>query len=145
MTDYITESNACNKTIDQEKKYYSREFCEKHYGKNTEIDFLARYELSSKVIEHPSKNLSCCERTFVDGSIVEVWTPLKQGIEKTMEDFDTLLDTKEAAKFLGLKEKTLVVWRSTKHYPLEYIKVGGHVRYRLSVLKDFLKLRTINP
>jgi helix-turn-helix protein len=56
-----------------------------------------------------------------------------------------LLDTKEAAAFLGTAEQTLVVWRCTKRYPLPYVKVGGAVRYDPQDLADFLESRRVRP
>lgn len=49
----------------------------------------------------------------------------------------------DAAKYLGVSEQTLAIWRCTKRYPLPYIKIGRLVRYRLSDLEAFLVLRTI--
>ena len=54
-----------------------------------------------------------------------------------------LLTEAEAAKFLGLEPKTLAIWRSTKRYPLPYIKVGRLVRYQRSDLLAFLESRRI--
>lgn len=48
-----------------------------------------------------------------------------------------------AAEILGVTCGTLQVWRCTKRYPLPYVKVGRLVRYRISDLNDFLKLRTM--
>ena len=53
---------------------------------------------------------------------------------------DPLLDRKEAAKYLGLKNPgTLAVWDCTKRHNLSPIKVGGAVRYRKSSLDKFLE------
>jgi hypothetical protein len=50
-----------------------------------------------------------------------------------------LLDRKEAAKYLGLKNpNTLAVWDCTKRYNLGPIKVGFRVRYTKSNLVRFL-------
>lgn len=55
---------------------------------------------------------------------------------------DQLLDRTAAAKYLGgLKPGTLAVWDCTKRYDLKPIKVGKLVRYKRSVLDDFLKER----
>jgi predicted DNA-binding transcriptional regulator AlpA len=56
-----------------------------------------------------------------------------------------LLDTNEAAEFLGTAPSTLTIWRCTKRYPLPYIKVGGAVKYRESDLLEFLESRTVHP
>ncbi len=55
---------------------------------------------------------------------------------------DPLRDEVESAQYLGVKPTTLQIWRSTKRYPLPYIKVGRLVRYRQSALDAFLSQRT---
>jgi excisionase family DNA binding protein len=54
-----------------------------------------------------------------------------------------LLNTTQAAEYLGTTTGTLEVWRSAKRYNIPYIKVGRLVRYRLSDLDDFIRSRTI--
>ena len=61
----------------------------------------------------------------------------------TSLDNPDLLTEAEAAHFLKLGPKTLAVWRSTKRYPLSYIKVGRLVRYRKSDLITFLESRRV--
>ncbi len=54
-------------------------------------------------------------------------------------DIDHLVDTKSAAKVLGLRNHhTLEVWRSTKRHQLRFFRVGRAVRYSLSDLTRFL-------
>jgi len=55
-----------------------------------------------------------------------------------------LLSRKEAADFLGVREDTLAVWKSTQRYQIPVVKVGRLVRYRLSDLIDFIDRRTVN-
>jgi len=55
-----------------------------------------------------------------------------------------LLTTEQAAKRLGTKPGTLHVWRTTKRYPLPYIKVGRLVRYRAEDIDAFLIKRTVD-
>jgi hypothetical protein len=61
-------------------------------------------------------------------------------------DPDELMDRKTAAKHLGgtkpLSPGTLAVWDCTKRYDLKPIKVGREVRYRRSVLDQWLAERT---
>ena len=57
---------------------------------------------------------------------------------------DPLIDTAEMARLLGVTPGTLEVWRSTKRYSLEYIKVGRKVRYRKSAGFKFLAERTVS-
>lgn len=56
---------------------------------------------------------------------------------------DKLLDQDQAAKTLGVSPGTLQVWRSTKRYPLSFVKVGRLVRYRESALQAFIESRTV--
>ncbi len=52
---------------------------------------------------------------------------------------EKMLDRKQAAEFLGIKENTLAIWKCTKRYPLPYIKIGRYVRYRVSDLVKFIE------
>jgi excisionase family DNA binding protein len=54
-----------------------------------------------------------------------------------------LLDETTTAEVLGVTKGTLQVWRSTKRYPLPYVKVGRNVRYRLSDVEAFIQRRTV--
>ncbi len=65
----------------------------------------------------------------------------KQGI---VEEDDDLLTTPEAADFLDVAPGTLEVWRSTKRYSLEYVKIGRrNVRYKRKVLRVFRDSGTV--
>ncbi len=55
-----------------------------------------------------------------------------------------LLNEQQAADFLGVSPGTLSVWRSTKRYPLPYLKVGRLVKYRRSDLEQWLASRTVS-
>ncbi|MDA0780698.1 MAG: helix-turn-helix domain-containing protein [Rickettsiales bacterium] len=50
-----------------------------------------------------------------------------------------LLTPKEVSKMLGVTESTLNVWRCTKRYPLNYVKIGFHVRYRKDDVMNFIE------
>ena len=52
-----------------------------------------------------------------------------------------LLDTAEAAKYLGVRPGTLEVWRSTGRYNLTFVKIGRTVRYRRAQLDEWLVAR----
>ena len=54
-----------------------------------------------------------------------------------------LLSNYEAAKYLGVSPGTLEIWRSTKRYPISYIRVGRLIKYRKSDLDAFLAARTV--
>ena len=56
-----------------------------------------------------------------------------------------LITPKEAALYLGLAPETLTTWRSTRRYPLPFVKVGRYVRYDLADLDRFLESRKVNP
>lgn len=51
----------------------------------------------------------------------------------------TLLNSQQAADFLGIKVGTLAVWQSTKRYDLPSVKVGRLRKYRLSDLQAFIQ------
>jgi len=55
---------------------------------------------------------------------------------------EPLLNRKEAAEYLGIKEHTLSVWASESRYDLPYVKVGRLVKYRLSDLAAFVARNT---
>ena len=57
---------------------------------------------------------------------------------------DPLLTTREMAELLGVAPGTLEVWRTTKRYPLPYLKVGRKVLYRRSAGEEFLAARTVS-
>jgi excisionase family DNA binding protein len=54
-----------------------------------------------------------------------------------------LLTPNETAALLGMSKGTLEVWRSTKRYPLDFVKIGGRVRYRRQDVEKFLEVRTV--
>ncbi|MGE5525215.1 MAG: helix-turn-helix domain-containing protein [Rhodospirillaceae bacterium] len=56
---------------------------------------------------------------------------------------DSLLNEREAAETLHVSTGTLQVWRSTRRYPLPFVKIGRAVRYRRSDLEAFIKSRTV--
>jgi hypothetical protein len=63
---------------------------------------------------------------------------------ESLKSIPELLTDVEAASFLGIEPKTLAVWRSTKRYPLSYVKVGRLVRYYRSDLIAFLDSRRVH-
>ncbi len=48
------------------------------------------------------------------------------------------LNSKEAARVLGLSKQTLINWRHTRKGP-DYIKLGRAIRYRACDLVEFLE------
>ncbi len=55
---------------------------------------------------------------------------------------ETPLNSKDAAKFLGLSKQTLINWRHNSKGP-DYIKLGGAIRYRTCDLVEFLERNKI--
>lgn len=53
-----------------------------------------------------------------------------------------LLDTEEAARFLGIARNTLEVWRSAGRYALPFVRVGRRIKYRRADLDTWLASRT---
>jgi excisionase family DNA binding protein len=64
-----------------------------------------------------------------------------QAVTQIMQRLN-LLTPAEAAEILGVTVGTLTVWRSTRRYPLRYMKLGGRVKYDAAAIEDFLKKRT---
>lgn len=65
-------------------------------------------------------------------------------IQKTRTT-SNLLPPEEAAAMLGVTVGTLQVWRTTRRYPLKYVKSGRLVRYRLEDVQAFIESRTVSP
>ena len=55
-----------------------------------------------------------------------------------------LLNTEQAASYLGIAPATLTVWRSTNRRVLTYVKVGSQVRYRREDLDKFVSANLCN-
>ena len=51
---------------------------------------------------------------------------------------ENLLTIQDTAKLLNVKKGTLDTWRSTKRYPLPYVKLGKTIRYRYEDVKQFI-------
>ena len=66
-----------------------------------------------------------------------------QTLVQTLTAQSELLSPNECARFLGISEGTLLVWRCTRRYPLNFIKIGGRVRYRRRDVEQFLEKRTV--
>lgn len=55
-----------------------------------------------------------------------------------MKNNDQLMKRQEAADYIGSTYGTLSTWASTKAVDLKPIKIGRYVRYRKSVLDEWL-------
>lgn len=53
-------------------------------------------------------------------------------------DLPVLLTPKETAAALRVSENTLAQWRFHKRVPLEYIRVGRAIRYRLEDVRAYV-------
>lgn len=53
-----------------------------------------------------------------------------------------MLDPTDAAQVLGVSAQTLSIWRCTNRYPLQYVKIGRRVKYRIDDLVRFIESRT---
>lgn len=55
---------------------------------------------------------------------------------------ETLLNAKQTAELLGIRQQTLAIWRMTGRN-LPYVKIGRSVRYKLSAVEEFIEKRTV--
>jgi excisionase family DNA binding protein len=67
--------------------------------------------------------------------------PPKEAFSKDFSLEDRLLTPKEVADYLRVTTGTLSVWRSTKRYPLPFVRVGTKIFYRSSAVADFVAAR----
>ncbi|WP_109015408.1 helix-turn-helix domain-containing protein [Novimethylophilus kurashikiensis] len=86
--------------------------------------------------------LSKDQTTFEDGSN-QTSIHNNESDEVQLNNRDPLLNTVEAASYLGIYPHTLDVWRCTRRYKISYVKVGRLVRYRKSALDEFLNRQTV--
>lgn len=56
---------------------------------------------------------------------------------------DSLLNTRQTAKALGVSERTVIRWRCEK-VNLDYVRVGHQARYEPEVVKAFKESQTIH-
>lgn len=70
-------------------------------------------------------------------------TETRNPMALTPKTVDALLTPDETAAALDVTPGTLQVWRTTKRYPLKYVKVGKNVRYRLADVQAFIESRTV--
>jgi phage antirepressor YoqD-like protein len=54
-----------------------------------------------------------------------------------------LMSRREAAKYLGIAEQTLAVWKCKKRVDIPVIRVGRLIKYRQADLDRFLNLNTV--
>lgn len=71
-------------------------------------------------------------------------TDFTKYLKRTKEIHSNLLNTEQAAQYLGVTPDTLAVWRCTKRYGIPFVKIGRLVKYKLSDLDNFIQRRTEN-
>jgi excisionase family DNA binding protein len=54
---------------------------------------------------------------------------------------EPLMTPEQVARQLVVSENTLTVWRSTKRQALQFVKIGGLVRYRPSDVAAYVESR----
>ena len=58
---------------------------------------------------------------------------------------DRLITRKQAAEFLGVTVQTMERWHATRTYVIEFIRVGGAIRYRTSEIEKLKRAREQEP
>jgi excisionase family DNA binding protein len=56
----------------------------------------------------------------------------------------TLLNTSQAAEYLGTSPATLTTWRCTRATRIPFVKIGRSVRYRRRDLDRFIDQQTVD-
>lgn len=56
---------------------------------------------------------------------------------------EALLTRAEAARYLNVQPGTLRVWACERRYPLNFVKCGRAVRYKIEDLDSFIESRTV--
>jgi excisionase family DNA binding protein len=72
----------------------------------------------------------------------ELFSVVLETLQANRSNCNDIVGEKEAAAILGVTTGTLQVWRSTGRYAIPFIKVGRLVKYRRSVLEEWLDSRT---
>lgn len=62
-----------------------------------------------------------------------------EAIEKKINPAEKLLDSTDVMKLLGVSERTLATYR--KSGIIEYVKIGGTIRYPQSSISKYLNLK----
>lgn len=60
----------------------------------------------------------------------------------TTQNKTELLTAAEVSAILGVTVPTLGVWRCTKRYNLQYVKIGHLIRYKRTDVDKFIEERT---
>lgn len=65
--------------------------------------------------------------------------------EKREARVPNVLDTREAAEFIGESRRTLEDWRLNGKGPRYFKNASGKVRYKRDVLEEYMDLNEVNP
>lgn len=55
-----------------------------------------------------------------------------------------LLNSEDAAFYLGLSKRTLETWRCKQKYSIPYVKIGNAVRYAIDDLNAYIERKKVN-
>lgn len=55
-----------------------------------------------------------------------------------------LLNSEDAAFYLGLSKRTLETWRCKQKYSIPYVKIGNAVRYAIDDLNAYIERQEVN-
>lgn len=71
--------------------------------------------------------------------LLDILTKKVEDIEKKIIPAEKLLDSTEVMKLLGVSERTLATYR--KSGIIEYVKIGGAIRYPQTSLNNINKIK----
>ncbi len=72
-------------------------------------------------------------------------TPNIHSLPARTRGLNNLLEPSETADILGTTVGVLAVWRTTKRYPLSWVKIGRKVMYKPDDVQAFINARTVSP
>jgi excisionase family DNA binding protein len=70
--------------------------------------------------------------------------PLSLTSELTASNSEMLVSRRDAARYLGVSEQTLAIWKCTGRYSLPFVKIGRLVKYRKLDLDRFISRNLAN-
>jgi hypothetical protein len=70
--------------------------------------------------------------------------PLSLTSELTALNTEALVSRRDAARYLGVSEQTLAIWKCTGRYSLPFVKIGRLVKYRKIDLDRFISRNLAN-
>ncbi len=64
--------------------------------------------------------------------------------ELVAPNVEVLVSRRDAARYLGVSEQTLAIWKCTGRYSLPFVKIGRLVKYRKIDLDRFISRNLAN-